>query len=223
MIALYHCIDARSFRALWALEEVGAPYELKMLPFPPRLLARHYLDSNPLGTVPLLMDGETRMTESAAICQYLVDRYSGPPLGVRPDEKDYGAYLNALYMGEATLTFPQTLILRYGRFEPPPRRLPQVVADYERWTLARLAGFESLMRGASFAAAGRFTMADVSIGYALHLLEFTGLADRAPASLTAYLDRLKQRPAFQRAKAAQTIAAAAQGVAPPLGGSDAKP
>jgi glutathione S-transferase len=212
---LYHCVDARSFRALWALEEVGAPYELKMLPFPPRYLARDYLEVNPLGTIPYLIDGETRMTESAATCQYLAERYAGPPLAVRPDEPGYGAYLNALHMGEATLTFPQTLVLRYRTLEPPERRLPQVVADYARWTLGRLAGFETLMNGAPYAAAGRFTIADVSVGYALMLLKFTGLFDQAPQSLKAYSARLAERPAFQRAKAAQKTAAAEQGVRPP--------
>ena len=103
--------------ALWALEEVGAPYRLEILPFPPRYLAREYLQINPLGTIPLMIDGDVRMTESAAICQYLAERYAGPPLAVRPDEPGYGAYLNALHFGEATLTFPQTIVLRYT----PPR------------------------------------------------------------------------------------------------------
>ena len=51
---------------------------------------------------------------------------------MRPDQPGYGAYLNGLHFGEATLTFPQALMLRYGRFEPPERRLPQAVADYGR-------------------------------------------------------------------------------------------
>src|SRR5579863_8355613 len=97
MITLYHCRDARSFRALWTLEEIGAPYELKLLPFPPRFRSREYLELNPMGTVPLMTDGETRMTESAAICQYLADRYAGPPLSVLSSEPAYGAYLNALH------------------------------------------------------------------------------------------------------------------------------
>jgi len=67
MITLYHCMSARSFRPLWALEELGMPYELKMLPFPPRVLDRSFLAINPLGTIPLLIDGETHMTESAAM------------------------------------------------------------------------------------------------------------------------------------------------------------
>jgi glutathione S-transferase len=216
MITLWHCVDARSFRALWALEEIGLPYKLEMLPFPPRVLARHYLEINPLGTVPLMIDGEARMTESAAIGQYLAERYSGPPLSVRPDEEGYGAYLNALHFGEATLTFPQALVLRYGRFEPPERRAPQIVDDYARWTLGRLTGFAAIMAGSEHVAAGRFTVADISVGYALMLLKITGLFDRSPAPLQAYWGRLKERPAFARAKAAQKAAAAEQGLLPSL-------
>jgi glutathione S-transferase len=113
MLTLYHCAAARSFRPLWTLEELGLPYDLKMLPFPPRLLAKEYLGLNPLGTIPLLLDGGTRMTESAAISQYLATRYGPTPLAVGVNEPDFGAYLNWLHFGEATLTFPQTLVLRY--------------------------------------------------------------------------------------------------------------
>ena len=62
MIILHHCISARSFRPLWMLEELGLPYRLRVLPFPPRVHARPFLQENPLGTVPLLEDGATRMT-----------------------------------------------------------------------------------------------------------------------------------------------------------------
>jgi glutathione S-transferase len=203
MITLYHCRDARSFRALWALEEVGVAYELKLLPFPPRYRAREYLGLNPMGTVPLMIDGATRMTESAAICQYLADRYAGPPFAVRPDEAGYGAYLNALHFGEATLTFPQTIVLRYGQLESEERRLPQAVADYAKWTIGRLRGFETWLAGADYAAAGRFTAADISICYALMLTQAVGLWDEVPETLRAYFARCAERPAFARAKAAQ--------------------
>ena len=142
LITLYHCVSARSFRVLWMLEELGAPYELKMLPFPPRVQQRSFLEINPLGTVPLMLDGATRMTESAAICQYLAQRFAPTPLNVEPGEADFGAYLNYLHFGEATLTFPQTLVLRYARFEPEARRIPQVAEDYSKWFLARLRGLE---------------------------------------------------------------------------------
>src|SRR5256885_666831 len=77
MIELWHCPDTRSFRPLWALEELGLPYELHLLAFPPRVRAPEYLAVNPLGTVPAFRDGETFMTESVAIVQYLATRY-GP-------------------------------------------------------------------------------------------------------------------------------------------------
>ena len=204
MIKLYHCADARSFRALWALEEIGVPYELELLPFPPRFLKREYLEINPLGTIPLLIDGETRMTESAAICQYLGDRYGAPPLIVARDEPAYGAYLNALHFGEATLTFPQTIVLRYGRLEPAERRAPQVVTDYARWTLARMKALVTLMGEAEYVCAGRFTMADISVGYAILLARAVGMGADVPAPLSAYFDRLAARPAFARAKLAQS-------------------
>ena len=144
------------------------PYELRMLPFPPRAAAPDYLARNPLGTIPLLEDGDVRMTELAAICQDPVSRYGPSPLDVAPEEPGYAAFLNGLHFGEATLTFPQTLVLRYRRLEPPERRLPQVTEDYERWFLSRLRkGLEALEGG--YYAAGRFTAADVSIGYALLL------------------------------------------------------
>jgi glutathione S-transferase len=216
VITLWHCLDARSFRALWALEEIGLPYLLEILPFPPRYLARDYLKINPLGTIPFMIDGDVRMTESAAICQYLAERYAGPPLAVRPDEPGYGAYLNALHLGEATLTFPQTIVLRYSRLEPRERQLPQAVADYSRWALGRLTAFESLMAGAEYVAADRFTVADISVGYAMLVTKVVGLFDQAPASLQAYYNRLKARPAFKRAKAAQQTAASERGVEPIL-------
>jgi len=53
------------------LEEQGLPYELKMLPFPPRVFAKEYMAINPLGTIPFMVDGETKMTESSGICHYL--------------------------------------------------------------------------------------------------------------------------------------------------------
>jgi glutathione S-transferase len=146
VITLYHCVSARSFRVLWALEELSLPYDLKMLPFPPRAFAKEYLGLNPLGTIPFLIDGATRMTESAAILEYLVARDGPTSLAVGIEEPDFGAYLNWLHFGEATLTFPQALILRYSKFEPEERRSPQVAADYTKWFFGRLRAVEAACR-----------------------------------------------------------------------------
>ena len=122
MITLYHCHAARSFRPVWMLEEMGLAYELKMLPFPPRVFAKEYLAINPLGTIPFMIDGDTRMTESTGICHYLGTRHGPTPLVVGVDEPAYGAFLNWMYFSDATLTFPQTLVLRYTQLEPEERR-----------------------------------------------------------------------------------------------------
>ena len=143
MITLYHCDGARSFRPLWMLEELGLPYELKMLPFPPRVFAKEYLAINPLGTIPFMVDGETKMTESSGICHYIGTRYGPTPLIVGPDEPAYGAFLNWMYFSDATLTFPQTLVLRYSQLEPEERRNPQVAGDYAKWFLGRLRAVEA--------------------------------------------------------------------------------
>ena len=211
MITLYHCVSARSFRPLWMLEELGLPYDLRMLPFPPRVLARSYLELNPLGTVPLMINGHTRMTESAAICQYLCALSAPTTLQVEPEEDDYGTYLNYLHFGEATLTFPQTLVLRYGRFEPEPRRVPAVAEDYAKWFLARLRTLEPLLAQQQHLCAGRFTAADVSVGYALLLAQHLELAPRFTPAVKAYWERLQQRESYRRALHSQAVAAAEQG------------
>ena len=208
---LYHAFNARSFRPLWALEALGVPYQLVMVPFPPRRLAKDYLTINPFGTAPAFLDGEVRMTESAAICQYLADRHDPGGLAVRPDEPGYGAYLNWLHFGEATLTFPQTLVLRYRRFEPETRRLPQAADDYARWFLGRVrAAGPALDQG--FICAGRFTAADISMGYAFMLANLIGLGEDLPDPAKAYWARLQEQPSYARAQAAQAAAAEAQGV-----------
>jgi glutathione S-transferase len=213
MITLYHCVSARSFRPLWMLEELGLPYELRMLPFPPRVHQRAYLEVNALGTVPALFDGDRRMTESAAICQYLAARHSPRALNVEADEADFGAYLNYLHFGEATLTFPLSLLLRYARFEPPDRRVPQVVDDYRKWFLARLRTLEPLLSQQPFLCAGRFTAADVSVGYALFLAQQVDLAPRFTPAVAAYWQRLQHRQGFVRALHSQEQSSRQQGVA----------
>jgi glutathione S-transferase len=214
VITLYHCSLARSFRPLWTLEELGLGYELKMLPFPPRVLAPDYLRTNPLGTIPLLLDGDTRMTESAAICQYLVTRYGPTALAVAPREAAYGAYLNWLHFGEATLTFPQTIVLRYSRLEPPERRNPQVVEDYTRWFLARLRAIDAALVAEPYVCAGRFTAADISVGFALILADQLDLRARFSPRIADYWQRLTARDGFRRARAAEERAGAEQRVPP---------
>src|SRR5579863_9171221 len=208
MITLYHCHAARSFRPLWMLEELGLSYDLKMLPFPPRVLAKEYLAINPLDTIPYMIDGDTRMSESSGICHYLGTRYGPTPLMVGVDEAAYGAFLNWMYFSDATLTFPQTLVLRYSQLEPEERRNPQVAGDYAKWFFGRLRAVEAATATAQTLCAGRFTAADIVIGYALRLAENIGLTAEFGPNVAAYWQRLQQREGYRRAVAAENAAAA---------------
>ena len=199
-LTLHHCQGSRSFRVVWALEEMGLSYELVKWPFPPRAMAKEYLGVNPLGTVPFLIDGDLRMTESAGICQYLADRYGPTPLAVKPDEAAYGEYLNWLHQSDATLTFPLAIRLRYTFVEPPERRLAQAVEDSGMGDVGRLRAAEAaLADGRVFLCSGRVSMADIAIGYALQLGDFQKLSPQFPPAVAAYYDRLRKRPAYEKA------------------------
>jgi glutathione S-transferase len=57
------------------------------------------------------------MTESSGICHYLVEKYKRYDVGLRPEHAEYGDYLNWLYHSDATLTFPQTIVLSFSKLE----------------------------------------------------------------------------------------------------------
>ena len=198
---LYHCKNSRSLRPLWTLEEMQLDYELVTMNFPPRFEHDGYLDVNPLGTVPSLVDGGVTLTESTAICHYLAEKYGPTPLAVASDEVDYGEYLNWLYRSDATLTFPQTLVLRYTRLEPKERRVPQVVEDYTKWYLSRLRSVESALEDREYLCADRFTIADIAVGYALFMGISLGLNEYYKPNCQRYLKSLMEREGFIRAMA----------------------
>jgi len=198
---LYHCKDARSLRPLWALEEMGLDFELINMDFPPRFTYPGYLDISPMGTVPAFVDGDLTMTESTGICQYLTDKYGPSELAMRPEEAEYGNYLDWLYRSDATLTFPQTIVLRYSKLEPEERKLPQAVADYSQWYLSRLKAVEQALEGKEFLVGKRFTLADIAVTYALFLGTTLGLDERYKPNCKRYLTQMMARPALIRARA----------------------
>ena len=200
---LYHCSDARSLRALWTLEEMGLEYELINMEFPPRATYPGYLDLNPLGTVPTFTDGDLTMTESSGICHYLVEKYGPTEIGVYVNEPGYGDYLNWLYRSDATLTFPQTIVLRYTQLEPKERRLPQAAEDYSIWYLSRLRSVEIALEGRDYLVNDRFTIADIAVSYALFLGQSLGLDERYKPNCRRYLASMMERDGFNSARAKQ--------------------
>ncbi|PLK24932.1 glutathione S-transferase [Porphyrobacter sp. TH134] len=207
---LYTCAGSRGLRATWAAEEAGVQIDLNILPFPPRYLAPEYMALNPLGTVPLLLDGETRLTESCAIAHYLATRDGFTALAIAPGEPDYGAYLDYTYHADATITFPQTVYMRFAIFEKD-KGLAEAGVAYAKWFHKRLVKVEQRLQSREFLCADRFTVADICVGYALILAQNVGLDDGVPDSLKAYRARLTARPAYQRAFAREEAGRAALG------------
>ena len=205
---LYTCARSRGFRATWAAEEAGVEIDLELLPFPPRYLVPDYLELNPLGTVPLLIDGEARMTESCAIAHYLATKHGNTDLAVAPEEPDYAAYCDFTFHADATITFPQTVYMRFVMFEKD-KGLEEAGHSYAKWFWKRLVKLEQRLEGREFLCADRFTVADICCGYALVLAERVGLDEGVPEILKEYRKRLEARDGYQRALARETAGPAA--------------
>ena len=102
MVTVYSAPNTRAIRVIWVLEEIGAKAEIRSMPYPPRQHAPDYFAVNPTGMVPLLIDGEVRLSESMAICDYLATKH-GSPLVVPPNEPERPQFLQWLWYGESTL------------------------------------------------------------------------------------------------------------------------
>lgn len=195
---LYTCRGSRGLRCTWAAEEAGVDVDLKLLPFPPRFKAPDYIEINPLGTIPLLVDGVTRMTESCAIAHYFATKDGMTDLAIAPGAPDYAEYLDYTYHADATITFPQTVYMRFALFEKD-KGWAEAGEAYAKWFWKRLVKVEQRLDGREFLCAERFTVADICVGYALILAKQVGLDEGVPESLKAYRARLVAREGYQRA------------------------
>ena len=198
MIKIYGTENSRAMRPIWTAEEMGLDYELIMMPFPPRVFMKEYLDINILGTVPYMIDGDVKMTESVGISQYLVEKYGPSDLQVQPNENDYPAYLNWLYHSDATLTFPQTVVLRYKFQEPGVA--DAAIDGYSRWFVSRLKLLEKSLNNKEYLCSGRFTLADICVSYAINLADALGIEQAFKPNIKRWSKNLFSRPAFVKSK-----------------------
>src|SRR5438067_8699474 len=103
---LYYSTQSRAVRPRWILEEIGAPYELVRLQLGTDTKTPAYLKINPNGTVPALVDGDLALFESAAICQYLADRYPEKRLAPPAGTPARGLYYQWIHYAMAALEPP---------------------------------------------------------------------------------------------------------------------
>jgi glutathione S-transferase len=201
MVTVYSAPNTRTIRVIWVLEEIGATAEIKSMPYPPRQHAPDYFAVNPTGMVPLLIDGEVRLSESMAICDYLATKH-GSPLVVPTDDPERPQFLQWLWYGESTLMTPLSRlnIVRQVERKGGPE-VDTLIAGARDHVAARLQMLEQRLEGRDFLVAGRLTLADISVSYPLHLVGMLGLDDLLEPRSLAYRERLRARPAHQRALA----------------------
>jgi len=202
-LVLYHAPRTRSIRVRWALEEMGLDYRLERVDFtrrPPG--GAEFARVNPLQKLPALTDDGTAISESNAIIQYLIGRYGPTNIEVKPDEADYGRYLQFLHFGEGGMTMPVSLLLAHTFLLPEDQRNP-ALAKWARHEVAKLLKYldEHGLQGRDWLAAGRFTAADISVVYMLLLLKLIKEFDTAPEGVKAYFARATERDAWKRATA----------------------
>jgi glutathione S-transferase len=203
MVTVYSAPNTRAIRVIWVLEEIGAKAEIKSMPYPPRKHAPDYFAINPTGMVPLLIDGEVRLSESMAICDYLATKH-GSPLVVPPNDPERPQFLQWLWYGESTLMTPLSRlnIVRQVERQVEGKGGPEVdaiIAGARDHVAERLEMLEQRLEGRDFLVAGRLTLADISVSYPLHLVGMLGVDNLLGPRSVAYHERLRARPAHQRA------------------------
>jgi glutathione S-transferase len=193
-LTLYHAAPSRSSIVRWLLEEIAEPYDVHLLNLQKGENARpEFLALNPMGKVPVLTHGEIAITEAAAICTYLADAFPAAGLNVPIGDTRRGVYLKWLFFGPSCLE-PAMLERAYPRREPPPRAALGF-GDFEA-VVKTLAGAAAAAR--PYLLGAQFTAADVVIGSGLSWgMRFKLLPERP--EFAAYVGRLGERPAFQRA------------------------
>ena len=128
----------------------------------------------------------------------VVEKYGPTDLRVMPEEPDYPAYLNWLFHSDATLTFPQTDVLRYKLQEPGVA--DAAVAGYSRWFVSRCKLLETTLNDREYLCSNRFTIADICVSYAFVVAESLGIEQAFKPNIKRYTDMLFEREAFKRSK-----------------------
>jgi glutathione S-transferase len=193
MLTLFHAPRSRSFRTLWLLEELGVPYDLRIVNIRrgDGSGAVDPANPHPHGKVPALTDDNALVYETPAIALYLTDRFPEKELGPRIGDESRGAYLSwlAYYTGvvEPSLT-ARFLKLQhiYGTFGWAP--FDDVISYLTR----------SLEQ--PYLLGERFSAADIVIGGSLPLLMSRGIVPESEV-LKSYVQRVTARPAFAQAQA----------------------
>ena len=143
----------------WMLEEVGQPYETKLLSFGDSIKAPEYLAINPMGKVPAIKHGDTVVTEAAAICAYLADAFPQAGLAPPSGSKRRGPYYRWLFFGAGPVE--QSTTMRSLKIDVPPEQSATLGFGS---TAAVLDAMEAALKGRDYLDGEAFTAADLYLG-----------------------------------------------------------
>ena len=200
MLTVHHLHRSQSERIVWLCEELGIEYALKCYARDPTtmLAPPEYRALHPLGTAPVITDGDVVLAESGAIVDYIVARHGNGRLALPPDHPDFAHYLFWFHYANGTLQLQMVrnfAMRRAGVAEDNPAR--RMIAE----RLERNLKLVNARLGVADYLAGRdLTAADTMAVFSLTTMRLFLPLDLTPYSHTlAYLKRIGQREAYQRA------------------------
>ncbi len=208
-VTLYHHPMSRAATVVWMLEEVGLEegtgYELAFVDLKKGDQREHpYRSINPMGKLPALVDGETRVTETAAIGLYLADRYSPGSLAPALDDPARGPYLRWVLFGPSVIE-PAAATQAFGW------EVNGGSVGWGTWETMLASTREAIGEG-PWILGDHFTMADVCFGATLRFMVGFKMLPQEPLFLE-YIERLNARPAAMKAAAINQRVIAERGLA----------
>ena len=202
-LTLYHAAPSRSSIVRWMLEELGEPYDVRVLSLAKgEQLAPDYLAINPMGKVPALKHGDAVITEAAAICTYLADEFPHARLNIPVGDPRRGPYLKWLFFSPSCIE--AAVMDRAAPRKEEPRRGMIGYGDFD----TVMGVVAKAVANGPYLMGEQFTAADVVVGSMLRWGMMFNLLPERP-EFKAYVGRLEQRPALQRATALDQELAAA--------------
>ena len=180
----------RSFGVMWLLEEIDRPYELKRLDLTKgEHKTKSYLQLNPFGKVPTLTDGDAVLTERAAICTYLADKYAGGILAPGVNDPKRGEYLRWMFFSVGNME--PLFLAKFMNLDVPSTQAPWGTFE------ATNSVIDAAVAKGPYLLGDQFTAADIMMGTMIRWGLMWELV--AGPHLAGYVKTLEARPAFQRA------------------------
>lgn len=212
MLTLHHLEYSQSFRILWLLEELGAPYELKCYNRDPEtnLAPDDYKALSPLGTAPVITDGDLVLAESNAIIDYILDAHPDSDLRPKAGHPDRARHLFWFHASPGSLMPLQSIEMILGLLEkrapwPVSALLKSVFKQVRKlFTGPRMKALLDLMESdlgkQPFFGGDALTGADITLVYPMYAARDKGVFDTGYPNINGWFERIEARPAFRSAR-----------------------